>query len=53
MQMDVTLRQLQDYYEGEGAVQQIFPQLTAGEREFIMTGVTPEEFDKTFSNINE
>ena len=29
-------------------IQDIFPNLTNGEREFLMTGSTPEEFDKLF-----
>lgn len=30
-------------------IQEAFSNLTANEREFIMTGITPEEFDKTFA----
>lgn len=30
-------------------IQDAFPELTAGQREFIKTGITPEEFDSMFS----
>ena len=30
-------------------IQDAFPELTAGEREFIKTGITPDEFDSMFS----
>lgn len=41
--IDVTQAQL-DAYEGGAFVQNAFPHLTADEREFIMTGITPDEF---------
>jgi hypothetical protein len=31
-------------------IQDAFPDLTADQREFIMTGITPEEWDQMFSN---
>jgi len=46
--MDVTQEQLNAYFDGKGLVQEIFPQLTTEEREFIMTGITPEEWDELF-----
>jgi hypothetical protein len=46
--MDVTQEQLDAYFDGKGLVHEIFPQLTADEREFIMTGITPEEWDELF-----
>jgi hypothetical protein len=30
-------------------IQEAFPELTANEREFILTGITPEEWDGIFS----
>jgi hypothetical protein len=52
MDLDVTKDQL-DRFEirketGE-YVQNIFSNLSAPEREFILTGITPEEWDKTFN----
>ena len=46
--MDVTQEQLDAYFDGKGLIHEIFPQLTADEREFIMTGITPEEWDELF-----
>jgi hypothetical protein len=33
---------------GTEHMQNIFPQLSAGEREFLMTGITPDEWDAMF-----
>ena len=51
--MDVTQEQLDAYFDGKGLVHEIFPQLTADEREFIMTGITPEEWDELFFDGND
>jgi hypothetical protein len=37
------------WQEGE-LIQNAFPMLSAGEREFIKTGITPEEWDEMFKN---
>ena len=34
-------------------IQDFFPELTADEREFILTGVTAEEWDKVFGDDEE
>lgn len=52
LDLDVTQEQL-DRFEvrretGE-YVQTIFPNLSASEREFILSGITPTEWDKTFN----
>lgn len=39
--IDVTDEQVQAYMDG-ALIQNAFPQLTAGEREFILTGITEE-----------
>lgn len=46
--LDVTQEQLDAYFEGKGLVYEIFPQLTDDEREFIISGITPEEWDELF-----
>jgi len=46
MELDVTQEQMSRYIRGEGLVQDIFPNLTNAEREFLISGVTPEEWDK-------
>lgn len=53
MEIDCTAQQLFDFHEGKGFVQDIFPNLTAGEREFLMTGCTPEEWDTMFPKCPE
>jgi hypothetical protein len=48
MDLDITPEQLQRWNTGE-KIQNVFPRLTADEREFLMTGITPEEWAETFS----
>ena len=43
MDLDVTEEQLQEW-EGGRLVQDVFPHLTPEEREFLITGATPEEW---------
>ncbi len=45
MDLPITLQQLVRYENG-ALVQDAFPDLNGSEREFIMTGVTPEEWHK-------
>lgn len=46
MDLPVTAYQIQQLESGAGYVQKIFSDLTPEQREFLMTGVTPEEWDK-------
>lgn len=41
--------------QGNGTehMQDIFPQLSAGEREFLMTGITPDAWDAMFPGEDE
>jgi hypothetical protein len=48
MELDVTQEQLDLYAEGVEKVQDVFPNLKASEREFIKTGITPNEWDGLF-----
>jgi len=48
MDLDVTQEQLDAYTNGQGLVQQIFPDLTPGEREFIKTGYTEADWAAMF-----
>jgi hypothetical protein len=48
MDLDITPEQIERYNNGE-LIQRAFPNLSAGEREFIMTGITPKEWDDIFS----
>lgn len=49
MDLPVTEEQLARWEGGE-LVQNVFPHLDAGQREFLMTGITTEEWDETFAN---
>ena len=48
MVLDTTEEALDSYYNGEGLIQVIFPQLNESEREFIKSGYTPEDWDEIF-----
>lgn len=39
---------LESYERGEGLIQDIFPNLTPDQREFIQTGITEDEWDSLF-----
>lgn len=47
--LPVTEAQMQAYLEG-ALLQNAFPNLTAGEREFIKSGVTDEEWETLFDS---
>lgn len=46
-EINITEEQLKRWENGE-LIQVVCPHLSADDREFIMTGITPEEWDKTF-----
>ena len=48
MDIDVTLEQVASWEQGE-LVQNAMPNLSADEREFIMTGITPAEWNEMFN----
>ena len=50
MDLPITAQQAVAYMDG-ALVQEAFPQLTPDQREFIMTGVTSEEWETMF-NLN-
>tara|TARA_B100001939_G_scaffold330373_1_gene327484 strand:- start:250 stop:450 length:201 start_codon:yes stop_codon:yes gene_type:complete len=47
MDLPVTQEQLDRWQAGE-LVQNVFPHLSADEREFLMTGITPQEWEEEF-----
>lgn len=49
MDIPVTTEQLEAWMNGE-LIQDVMPNISADEREFLMTGVTPEEWDSVFSD---
>ena len=48
LNIDVTDEQVQAYMDG-ALIQNAFPHLTAGEREFIKTGITEEAWEEMFA----
>lgn len=49
MDLDVTEEQLIRWKGGQ-LIQNVFPHLSPDEREFLMTGITPQEWEETFGN---
>lgn len=47
MEIDVTQSQLDSWESGQ-LIQNAMPNLSEDEREFILTGITPEEWDSMF-----
>lgn len=45
----ITEQQLNEYLSGNRCIQDVFPFLTAQDREFIMTGITDKEWNEIFS----
>lgn len=48
MDLDITPAQLESYELFGVLLQDAFPNITPAEREFIKTGITPEEWDEYF-----
>lgn len=48
MDLPVTQEQLNKYASGMYKIQDVFPNLTPDQREFIKTGITAEEWDNMF-----
>lgn len=49
MDLPITQEQI-DRWQGGELVQNVFPDLTPDQREFLMTGVTAEEWAETFGD---
>lgn len=49
MEIGVTHEQL-EAWRGGRKIQDVMPMVSAEEREFIMTGITPKEWDDTFKD---
>jgi len=47
-EINVTQEQLTHWEEGRGLIQVLMPHLSADDREFLMTGSTPEEWEASF-----
>ena len=48
MEIDVSDKQIALWMEG-ALIQDVMPNLTPEEREFLMTGITPAEWDEAFA----
>lgn len=48
MELDMTIDQWDRYLEGKEHIQTIFPEYTPEQREFLKTGMTPEEQKQIF-----
>ena len=48
MNINVTEEQVSRWRNHQGLIQDIMPDLTPDEREFLMTGTTREEWDEVF-----
>ena len=48
MEIDVSEKQITLWMEG-GLIQEVMPNLSPDEREFIMTGITPAEWNEMFA----
>lgn len=51
--VDVTQEELYEYYHGGKLLQDAFPNLSADHREFIKTGIMPEEWDQMNNREDE
>jgi hypothetical protein len=47
--LPVTEDQMSRFQGGGETIQDIFPQLSSSDREFLKTGITDEEWDATFA----
>ncbi len=52
LDLDITPEQMERYERG-GLVQECFPHLPKDQREFIMTGITQEEWDELFKDEDQ
>lgn len=54
MDLNVTIDQMNEFYSpNRRHIQDIFPNLSAPEREFILTGITPEQWEQTFGSLDD
>jgi len=53
MDLPVTQAEIDRWKKTGAHVQNVFPHLNADQREFLMTGITPEEWEATFGGDDE
>ena len=49
LDINITEDQLQEYLSSDKHIQNVLPHLSAEHREFLMTGITPDEWKKMFT----
>jgi hypothetical protein len=52
MDLPVTREQINDWRSSSKLIQNVFPNLTPEQRQFLMSGVSPEEWEKAFGDEN-
>lgn len=53
MDLDITQEQLDRYFEGRELIQDVFPDLRPDQREFIKTGITPDQWKELFGSPDD
>ena len=53
IELPVSPEELDAYLSGDADIQDAFPHLTAEQREFIKTGITPEEWAEHVASVEE
>ena len=48
LDINITEEQLQEYLSSDKPIQNVLPFLSAEHREFLMTGITPDEWNRMF-----
>lgn len=51
MDLDITEEQLISYINGDDLIQKIFPNLPSEQREFLKSGITPDEWKTYFGEM--
>jgi len=51
--LPITIEQCIQYYENRQLVQDVFPHLSDGQREYMVTGITPLEWDTHMSETDD
>ena len=46
--LDITAEQVERYFNTHDLIQDVFPNLSASDREFFKTGITDDEWDSMF-----
>lgn len=52
-EIPVTQEQLDHWVNSTDLIQNVFPNLSKDDREFLITGITPEEWDSTFDDLDD